>query len=253
MAAVPNSARHPGERQREKEGHRCSSGDAGPGAGQPRELGAPQAVQPARSCRWRRAAKPRSHPLSAAQQPRRAAPGRHFLQPFNNGCSSPDTRGRCGIPASAPATNDAANISLYTAPAPGAFGAPQLSRRGGPTPTPAGRSHQLRPRCPLSRPGPWGTHCADGDGAGGMGGGGGQYPVRPGIGGAACSGTARTKRGPAGSDFAGRQQGNALLNLLISLKAGGQSRGPARPARGRRPRFAGCGQGGDAFNTARRQ
>jgi len=167
MAAVPNSARHPGERQREKEGHRCSSGDAGPGAGQPRELGAPQAVQPSRSCRGRRAAKPRSHPLSAAQHPRRAAPGRHFLQPFNNGCSSPDTRGRCGIPASAPATNDAANISLYTAPAPGAFGAPQLSRRGGPTPTPAGRSHQLRPRCPLSRPGPWGTHCADGDGAGG--------------------------------------------------------------------------------------
>ena len=65
--------------------------------------------------------------------------------------------------------------------------------------------------------------------------------MSPGIGGAARSATARTKRGPAGSDFAGRQQGNALLNLLISPKAGGQSRGPARPARGRRRGLPGAG------------
>lgn len=63
MAAAPNSPRHPEERQREKE-EELEQERGSPG---------PRALQPGRSCRWRRAAKPRSHPLSAAQQPERAA------------------------------------------------------------------------------------------------------------------------------------------------------------------------------------
>ena len=64
-----SSAQQPASPRGEAAG---KGGGAATGAGRPRGLGAPQALQPGRSCRWRRAAEPRSQPLSAAQQSERA-------------------------------------------------------------------------------------------------------------------------------------------------------------------------------------